>query len=148
MKTNKEKYPNTDEALAAWKNHREECKCDCKFESWLKQPCDEEIKKYVKDMPKGVGVAIAGLFAGLVVGNVLADLAEAAKERGPKGEPDDAKADDKRDGLKCPLCGGEHGEIGGFFHPLFMCPDCHAAISKQGDNSEKSLRALISGAFK
>lgn len=140
MKTNKEKYPNTDDAISAWKKHREECRCDCKFESWLKQPCDEEIEKAAKDMPKGLGLA----FAGLVACSLVAD---AIKGRFKDEKPKDG-ADGETDGLKCPLCGGEHGEIGGIFRPRFMCPDCHAVISKSNDDSEKSLRALISGAFK
>ena len=143
MKTNKEKYPNTDDALAAWKKHREECKCDCKFESWLKQPCDEELEKAFKDMPEGVGVAIAGI----VAMKALADLAEAANEREPKGKPDEAEADDKRDGLKCPLCGGEHGKIG-IITPIFTCPDCNAVISKADCFDRKTFREWYSGLTK
>ena len=71
MKTNKEKYPNTDDAISAWKKHREECRCNCKFELWLKQPCDEEIEKAVKDMPRGLGLALAGLVAGSLVADAI-----------------------------------------------------------------------------
>lgn len=148
MKTNKEKFPNTDDALAAWKKHREECKCDCKFESWLKQPCDEEIKKYVKNMSEGMDGGSGELVsAGLYTMKILIDLAEAVKEREPKGKPDDAEADDKRDGLKCPLCGGEHGRFG-IMTPIFVCPDCGAVISKEDCFDFEKFREWYSGLTK
>jgi ribosomal protein L37AE/L43A len=139
MKTNKEKYPNTDDALAAWKKHREECKCDCEFELWLKLPCDEEIKKAAKDMPRGLGLALAGLVAGSLV-------ADAIKGRFKDEKPKDG-ADDKRDGLKCPLCGGEHGRFG-IVAPIFVCPDCGASISKGGCFDREEFREWYSGLTK
>lgn len=139
MKTNKEKYTNTDDALAAWKKHREECKCDCKFESWLKQPCDDEIEKAAKDMPRGLGLALAGLVAGSLV-------ADAINGRFKDEKPKDG-SDDERDGLKCPLCGGEHGKFG-VITPIFVCPDCGAAISKGDCFDIKEFREWYSGLTK
>lgn len=139
MKTNKEKFPNTDDALAAWKKHREECKCDCKFESWLKQPCDKEIENAVKDMPRGLGLTLAGL----VAGNLVAD---AIRRRFNDERPKD-DADGETDGLKCPLCGGEHGEIG-IMTPMFMCPDCGALITKAECFDRKMFREWYLGLTK
>ena len=138
MKTNKEKYPNTDDALAAWKKHREECKCDCKFESWLKQPCDEEIENAAKDMPRGLGLALAGLVACSLV-------ADAINGRFKDEKPKDG-ADGETDGLKCPLCGGEHVVIdNSFYTPSLECSDCKASIVKVGCKDIKVFRAWISG---
>ena len=139
MKTNKEKYPNTDDALAAWKKHREECKCDCEFESWLKQPCDEEIEKAAKDMPRGLGLALAGLVACSLV-------ADAIKGRFKDEKPKDG-ADGETDGVKCPLCGGEHGRFG-IVTPIFTCPDCDAVISKADCFDSKTFREWYSGLTK
>ena len=139
MKTNKEKYPDTDDALAAWKKHREECKCDCEFESWLKQPCDEEIEKAAKDMPRGLGLALAGLVAGSLV-------ADSIKRRFKDEKPKDG-ADCETDGLKCPICGGEHGRFG-IMTPIFVCPDCGAVISKRDCFDIEKLREWHSGLTK
>lgn len=139
MKTNKEKYPNADDALAAWKKHREECRCDCKFESWLKQPCDEEIEKAAKDMPRGLGLALAGLVAGSLI-------ADAIKRRFKDEKPKDG-ADGETDGMKCPLCGGEHGKIG-TLTPIFWCTDCGAVISKEDCFDSEKFREWYSGLTK
>lgn len=115
---NKEKYPNTDDALAAFRKHKEECKCDCTFDNWLGQPCDEEIEKAIKAMPKGLGMALAGMLAG----GLVADALEKRFADAPK-----TVADENAD-IECPLCHGKRGKIGGVFINTFHCPDCGAVI--------------------
>lgn len=118
MKTNKEMYPNTEDALAAFRKHKEECRCDCTFDKWLGQPCDEEYEKAIKDMPKGFGVALAGMLAGTLVADAL-----------EKGLADTPKAvADENAGIECPLCHGKRGKIGGVIINTFHCPDCGAMI--------------------
>ena len=126
MMTNREKYPNTDDALAAVKKHTEECKCDCTFDSWLKMLCDDDIKKAVEDMPKGLGMALAGL----LVGSLVADTIKGHFKNEEKEKPE---ADgEKIDGIECPLCHKKNGKIAGVLAPIFKCPDCNAVISSAG----------------
>lgn len=139
MKTNKEKYPNTDDALAAWKKHREECKCDCEFDSWLELPCDEEIEKAAKDMPRGLGLALAGLVACSLVRDAIKG---SFKDEKPKDG-----ADGETDGGKCPLCGGGNGKIG-TLATIFWCPDCGATISKSNCFDVEEFREWYSGLTK
>ena len=125
MMTNEEKYPKTEDALAAWKKHREECKCGSTFHSWLKDPCDEEIEKAVKDMPRGLGLALAGVLIGdLVTRTIKRRFKDEKKE---KPEADDGKID----GIECQLCHKKNGKIGGVLVPIFLCPDCGAVISNK-----------------
>ncbi len=118
MMTNKEKYPNTDDALAAFRKHKEDCKCDCTFDAWLKMPCDDDIEKAIKEMPKGFGMALAGLLAGTLVADAL--------EKGLADTPKTV-ADENAD-IECPLCHGKRGRIDGMIVNTFHCPDCGAII--------------------
>lgn len=124
MKTNREKYRNTDDAFAAWRKHREECKCDCEFDSWLNCPCDEDVEKAVKDVPRGLGVALAGLLAGSLVADAIKGHFKDEKKEKP--EVDDEKIDD----IECPLCHGKRGRIDGMIVNTFLCPDCGAIIGR------------------
>jgi len=118
MKTNKEKYPDTDDALAAWKKHREECKCNCAFDKWLKMPYDDDIKKAINETPQGFGMVLAGMLAGTLVADALEKgLADAPK----------TVADENTD-IECPLCHGRRGRIDGMIVNTFHCPDCGAII--------------------
>jgi Zn finger protein HypA/HybF involved in hydrogenase expression len=119
MMTNEEKYPKTEDALAAFRKHKEECKCDCTFDSWLKMPCDDDIEKAIKDMPKGFGMALAGMLAGTLVAGAL--------EKGLADTPKTV-ADENAD-IECPLCHGKRGKIDGMIINTFHCPDCGAIIS-------------------
>lgn len=126
MKTNREKYPKTEDALAAFRKHKEERKCDCTFDKWLGQPCDEEIEKALKDMPKGFGMSLAGILAGtLVVDAIKKGLADTPK----------TVADENAD-IECPLCHKNNGEIGGILTTVFKCPDCGAIIGCKGTEDE------------
>jgi Zn finger protein HypA/HybF involved in hydrogenase expression len=119
MKTNKEMHPNTDDALAAFRKHKEEFKCDCTFDNWLGQPCDEEIKKAIKDIPKGFGMALAGMLAGTLV-------ADALEKKGLADTPETVA--DENANIECPLCHGKRGKIDGVIMNTFHCPDCGAVI--------------------
>lgn len=118
MMTNEEKYPKTEDALAAFRKHKEEHKCDCTFDSWMEMPCDEEIKKAIKDMPKGFGTSLVGIMVGTLVADAL-----------KKGLADTPKTvADENAGIECPLCHKKNGKIGGILTPVFKCPDCGAII--------------------
>lgn len=117
--TNEEKYPKTEDALAAFKKHKEECKCDCAFDKWLKMPCDDDIEKAIKEMPKGFGMALTGILAGTLVADAL--------EKGLADTPKTV-ANENAD-IECPFCHGRRGRIGGMIMNTFRCPDCGAMIS-------------------
>lgn len=119
MMTNKEKYPKTEDALAAFRKHKEECKCDCAFDKWLKMPCDEEIMKAANGMPRGFGMALAGILARTLVADAL--------EKGLADTPKTVA--DKNADIECPLCHGKRSKIGGVIINTFHCPDCGAMIS-------------------
>lgn len=119
MMTNEEKYPKTEDALTAFKKHKEDCKCDCTFDSWLKTPCDDDLKKAIKEMPKGLGMTLAGLLAGTLVADAL--------EKGLADKPKTV-ADENAD-IECPLCHRRRGRIDGMIVDTFHCPDCGAIIS-------------------
>lgn len=134
MMTNKEKYPNTDDALAAFKKHKEDCKCDCTFDKFLYQPCDEEIEKAIKDMPKGFGMSLAGILVGTLVADALENgLADTQK----------TVADENAD-IECPLCHKKNGKITSVFTPMFKCPDCGAAISSTKIEDKEAFAGWIS----
>ena len=118
MMTNEERYPKTEDALAAFRKHKEECKCDCTFDKWLKMPCDDDMKKAIKETPKGLGVALAGILAGTLVADAL-----------EKGLADTPKTVAENADIECPLCHGKRGRIDGAIINSFHCPDCGAAIS-------------------
>lgn len=116
MMTNEEKYPKTEDALAAFKKHKEERKCDCTFDKWLKMPCDDEIKKAIGDMP--VGMSIIGMLAASIFANRKDEKSEAV------------------DGVECPLCHKKNGRIQGIFAQHFVCPDCKAIVTNREIESD------------
>lgn len=119
MMTNKEKYPKTEDALAAFRKHKEECKFDCTFDSWLEMLCDEDIEKAINGMSKGFGMPLAGILAGtLFAGALEKRLADTPKT-----------VADENTGIECPLCHGKRGRIDGMFMNTFCCPDCGTMIS-------------------
>lgn len=124
--TNREKYPNTDDALAAFKKHKEDCKCDCTFDKWLKMPCEDDIKKAVGDMLQGFGMALAGILAGTLVADAL--------KKGLAGTPKTVA--DENAGIECPLCHKKNGRIQGVVLQHFMCPDCKAVITNREIESD------------
>lgn len=132
--TNKEKYPKTEDVLAAFKKHKEDCKCDCAFDKWLKRPCDDDIEKAIKEMPKGFGMALAGILAGSLVADAL--------EKGLADTPKTV-ADENAD-IECPLCHGKRGRIDGMIVNTFHCPDCGAMIGCDNRISRSELALWLS----
>lgn len=119
MKTNREKYPNTDDALAAFKKHKEECKCDYTFDKWLKMPCEDDFKKALGDMP--IGMLITGMLAASIFAN---------RKR-------DDESGEAVDGIECPLCHKKNGRIRGILAQHFVCPDCNAIIANREIDNDK-----------
>ena len=126
MKTNRERYPNTDDALAAFKKHKEDCKCDCTFDKWLKMPCEDDFKKALGDMP--IGMTLMGMLAASIFAN---------RKR-------DDESGEAVDGIECPLCHKKNGKIAGIFVPGFKCPDCGAVISNKEISDEGAFRKWFS----
>ena len=126
---NKEKYPNTDDALKAFAEHNKHCKCGCSFEEWL----DMDDSPRMRDL----GAAFAGMVAGsLLLGGLVDNIRNDAKGGNKPEEPKPEKPlDDKViTGVECPICHGTNGEISGFIEPMFWCNDCDVVISKRGMN--------------
>ena len=112
--TNREKYPKTEDALAAFRKHKEEHNCDCTFDLWLKMPCDEELS----NSKAAIMMGLAGL-------SLLDSLSKGIYV----GKDEEAKSTvDNSGGIGCPLCHKKNGEIGGILTPVFKCPDCGAII--------------------
>lgn len=134
MMTNEEKYPKTEDALAAFRKHKEECKCDCTFDSWLKMPCDDDMKKAIKEMPKGFGMALARMLAGTLVADAL--------EKGLADTPKTVA--DENANIECPLCHKKNGKIDGVFAPVFECPDCGVIMGYNGVDDNDALAKWLS----
>lgn len=134
--TNKEKYPNTDDALKAFAEHNKHCKCGCTFEEWL----DREAA------PSGIGKSIAGMiFGSLLLGELVDDLRRAAKDKAKaqsSGEPKSKKPsnNDELTGIECPICHGKNGKIDGMLVPSFTCPDCNSFIGYNESSKVESPR--------
>lgn len=138
MMTNDEKYPKTEDALAAFRKHKEECECDCAFDKWLKMPCDDDIEKAIKDIPKGFGVSLAGILAGTLVASAFEKrLADTPKT-----------VADENAGIECPFCHKKNGSITRpFICWAFKCPDCGANVGNDSPEiatSENAFRKWFS----
>lgn len=116
MMTNKEKYPKTEDALAAFRKHKEEYKCDCTFDLWLKMPCDEEVRS-------GKAMMMVGL-VGMALFNALSKEIFGDKDKEAKSAGDDS------DDIECPFCHKKNGSITQrYVCWTFECPDCGAHVS-------------------
>lgn len=110
---NREKYPNTDEAMKAWRKHKDETGCPCSFEDWL----DTET-------PSIANAAIAGILVSSLFREIIG-----AKDKPADKESEKRSNDGVLTGVECPICHGKNGEIdNGFFIPSFTCPDCGAYV--------------------
>ena len=131
---NREKYPNTGDAVKAYEEHKKERNCDCTFEDWLDLD-EDKIKEAVGRLDS--------LFAASILGPIGLGLLAGLKRRQdkdakPKPDSEKSKPDEGNDGetkgVECPLC---HGKNGRFRRgPLFVdfhCRDCDALIIKKGD---------------
>ena len=110
---NREKYPNTDDALKAFEEYNKVCDCGCSFEEWLN-----------KENPSLPNMAIAGILLGSLFGEIIG-----AKDKPTDKESEKRSNDDVLTNVECPICHSKNGKIdGGMFLPSFTCPDCNAFV--------------------
>ena len=136
---NREKHPNTDDALKAFEEHNKHCKCGATFEEWLDFDPDEIL----------VGLKFAAF--GLALLSRLEKDAEKAAERKPETSGDerkpetsgDEKKSDEAGDIECPFCHGKHGRfIDGSLFPDFHCPDCDVLIAKKSSVDKSGIISL------
>ena len=124
---NREKYPNTNDAVKAFEEHKKECDCGCTFEDWL--DLDEDKSKELVDK-------LDGLFATSLFDSIGMSMLASLKRRRDKDaspKPDEGNEGEIK-GIECPLCHGKNGRIRhGSLYVDFLCPDCDALISKHTD---------------
>ena len=115
---NREKHPNTDDALKAFEKHNKVCDCGCSFEEWLD-----------KEAPSGLNMAIAGILLGSLFGEIIGAKDKPADNKPADKENKKPSNDGKPTGVECPVCHCKNGEINdGPFIPSFTCPDCGAYV--------------------
>lgn len=131
---NREKYPNTDDAVKAYEEHKKECNCDCTFEDWLDHD-EDKTKEFVDKLD---GLFAASLFGPIGFG-LLAGLkrrrAEASAPKSDSEKPAEPSAGKSNSGgIECPICHGKNGRIcSGSLYVDFHCPDCDALIIRKRD---------------
>ena len=134
--TNKEKYPNTDDAIKAFNKHNKCCDCGCTFEEWLKKDA----------APSNLGKSIAGVMLGsLLLGGLVVGVRCAAEdEANGKSKPDKPSDGDELTGIECPVCHGKNGEIDdvGFLGVTFVCKDCGIYLDRSTRVTGKSLSSV------
>ena len=116
--TNKEKYSNVDDAMKAFKEHKEKHGCDCAFEEWLDTDEDAIKREAKKFFSKS-------LFSSLLFGAIFKDLTD---ETLPKINKDETSTN----GVECPICHSKEGHIGIF--PSFTCDSCGIYLSTKIPN--------------
>ena len=136
---NKDKYPNTDEAMAAYKKHRDEYKCDCTLEDWLDLD-EEEMRRFNKKLKSAM---MFSLFAG-PLSSLRAILKDAEEKHGKdckdKAEPKKSSDNDELTGIECPICHSKNTKVAmGRFEPYFCCRECGALMMKDGINFDMSI---------
>lgn len=140
---NKDKYPNTDEAMAAYKKHRDEHKCDCTLEDWLNLD-EEEMRRFNKKLKSAM---MFSLFAGSL-SSLRAILKDAEEKHGKdckdKAEPKKSSDNDELTGIECPVCHGKNGEIDdvGFMGVTFVCKDCGIYLDRSTRVTGKALSSV------
>lgn len=112
--TNKEKYPNVDEAMKAFMEHKEKFGCNCTFEKWINKD-EDELKRKAKD-----------IFAPSMISSLLFASLFKDKENAPI------------DGVECPICHSKNGRIRNGLEPGFVCDSCGIYLSKDGINPRLS----------
>lgn len=130
--TNKEKYPNTDDAIKAFKKHNKCCDCGCTFEEWLKKDA----------APSNLGKSIAGVMLGsLLLDRLVVGVRRAAEdEANGKSKPDKPSDGDELTGIECPVCHGKNTKVAmGRYEPYFCCRECDTIIMKDGINFDMSI---------
>lgn len=123
---NREKYPNTDDAVKAYEEHKKECNCGCTFEDWLDLD-DDKIKEFMDELDN--------LFAASLFGPIgLGWLAGLKRRQADSEKPAEPTADKSKSGdIECPLCHGKRGYFRTGIFTDFYCPDCDAQIYKRTD---------------
>ncbi len=101
--TNKEKYPNVDDAMKAFKEHKEKHGCDCAFEEWLDTDEDAIKREAKKFFSKS-------LFSSLLFGTIFKD-------------------ETATNGVECPICHSKEGHIKDEIFPFFTCDSCGIYLS-------------------
>lgn len=115
---NREKYPNTDDALKAFEEHNKVCDCGCSFEEWLD-----------KENPSLPNMAIAGILLGSLFGEIVGAKDKPADNKPVDKESEKPSNDDVLTNVECPICHCKNGKIdNGLFIPSFTCPDCGAYV--------------------
>lgn len=125
---NREKYPNTDDALKAFEKHNKVCDCGCSFEEWLD-----------KENPSLPNMAIAGILLGSLFGQTIGTKDKPAdkENKGPSN-------DDELTDVECPFCHLKNGIIRSGMFPDFYCPYCDLIIVKRSIVDRPSFTTNIS----
>ena len=121
---NREKYPNTEDALKAFEEHNKHGNCGATFEEWLDHDPEE--------VPVGLKFAAVGL----ALLSRMAKDTEKTAERKPESTGDEKKPDEAGD-IECPICHGKNAKIDKFLSPHFTCPDCGSYIGATASLVEK-----------
>ena len=109
---NREKYPNTDDALKAFEKHNKVCDCGCSFEEWLD-----------KEAPSKLNIV-----AGVLLSSLFGEIID-AKDKPANKESEKPSNDDELTNVECPICHSKNGKIDNdHFIPAFICPDCGAFV--------------------
>lgn len=125
---NREKYPNTEDALKAYEAHKKECKCDCTFDDWL--DADEDAAG--KFASRIAGIVAGALVAPLIIKDILKDVENkdpvpSAPSNG--GEPAAPKDEGIPSSSFCPFCGSRELSIGGMMVASVKCKNCGMIVT-------------------
>lgn len=136
--TNKEKYPNIDDAMKAFKDHKEKHGCDCTFEKWLDAD-EEEVKR-------GVEKIFTNILTLAITKTLMSDKGKPkhSEESTTETDPLEDKYWERRNNVECPICHGNNTYIRGMIEPFFVCKDCDVVIGKTGINPDLTVPALES----
>ena len=118
--TKKEKYTNVDDAMKAFKEHKEKYDCDCTFEKWLDTD-EHELKREAKE------ALSKSLFSSLLFGAVFKDLTNKTLSKTNKDEV-------STNGVECPICHSKDSHIKYGLEPGLICDSCGIVLMKSGIN--------------
>jgi hypothetical protein len=126
--TNKEKYPNIDDAMKAFKDHKEKHGCNCTFEKWI--DTDEE------EMKRGVKKLFSNILTLSIMETLMSDKGKPkhSEESTAETESVENKYWERITDVECPICHGKNTYIRGMIEPMMVCKDCNVAIGKAGVN--------------
>ena len=129
---NREKYPNTDEAMKAWRKHKDETGCPCSFGDWLdNDPADFPLN--------GIASAFIAMSLAAHLDKELQESATTTERKPTERKPE------SHEGVECPICHGKNGKVeAGLFYPFFACPDCGSYVGVDDDYRKKHPSILSS----